>query len=256
MAVIKRLSDEAEELLRRVVLEKIPKHIAIIMDGNGRWARRRRLRRVVGHKQGTEAVRQAVKACKRLDRVRYLTLYAFSLENWKRPATEISTLMTILEDFLKKEEQEMLENDISLKYIGRIDDLPLSTRSELIRVSKSTANCKSLTLTLALSYSGRSEIVDAVKKLIEYAKKRKNDVVIDEETFSKFLYTNNMEDPDLLVRTGGEMRVSNFLLWQIAYTEIYITDVLWPDFRDFHLIEAVLDYQKRERRFGGVEPIV
>jgi undecaprenyl diphosphate synthase len=253
MAVIERLSEKAEKLLKEIIKDRIPEHIAIIMDGNGRWARKRRLRRVVGHKKGTEAVRQAVRASKRLDRVRYLTLYAFSMENWRRPANEISTLMTILEEFLKKEEKEMLDNDISLKYIGRIDDLPESTRSELMRVSKSTENCKSLTLTLALSYSGRSEIIDAVKKMAEDIKSGKRNVAIDEESFSEYLYTYNMPDPDLLIRTGGEMRVSNFLLWQIAYTELFIMDVLWPDFKDFNLIEAVLDYQKRERRFGGVE---
>jgi len=255
MSVIERLSEKAEKLLEEVIPEKIPRHIAIIMDGNGRWARKRRLRRVVGHKKGTEAVRQSVRACKRLDKVRYLTLYAFSMENWKRPANEISTLMTILEDFLIKEEREMLDNDISLRYIGRIGDLPESTRSELIRVYKSTENCKSLTLTLALSYGGRSEIVDAVKKIVEDIRSNKRDVIIDEESFANYLYTSDMPDPDLLIRTANEMRISNFLLWQIAYTELYITDVLWPDFRDFHLIEAVLDYQKRERRFGLVEPV-
>ncbi len=255
MAKVERLSDRAEELLKEVNGDKIPRHIAIIMDGNGRWAKKRHLRRVSGHRKGSDAVRQAVRAAKRLDKVRFLTLYAFSIENWKRPPNEVSAIMTLLEDYLCKEEREMLDNDIRLRYIGRIEDLPESTRAELLRVAKSTEHCESMMLTLALSYSGRAEIVDAVRKVVAETIEGKDHSMIDEECFSSKLYTDFMPEPELLIRTSGEMRISNFMLWQIAYTELFIHPVLWPDFKDYHLIEAVIDYQKRERRFGGIEQV-
>lgn len=237
-----------EQLLEMVDRNRVPRHVAIIMDGNGRWARQRRLGRIFGHRQGAEAVRNAVKACRELD-IAYLTLYAFSSENWSRPQDEIAALMELLEDFLRKEKQEMIDEGIQLNAIGRVEELPQSTQEEISRTKEATKGGKKLLLTLALSYSGRIEILDAVKRLLVSGT---TPDAIDEEVFRKELSTNGIPDPDLLVRTSGEMRVSNFLLWQIAYSEIYITPVLWPDFTQADLYRAVIDYQNRERRFGGL----
>ena len=232
---------------------RLPEHIAIIMDGNGRWAKQHGLlQRIRGHEAGIESVRTAVRACGELH-VKALTLYAFSVENWQRPRREIDALMRLLEQFLRDEIPELNDNGVRLVASGRIEDLPPSARKALDNTMAVTARNSGLVLNLALSYGGRTEIVAAARELARKSRSgalRPDD--IDDETFARHLYHPELGDPDLLIRTSGELRVSNFLLWQIAYTEIYVTPVLWPDFRRRHLYEAILDYQKRERRFGKV----
>ncbi len=231
---------------------EIPVHIAIIMDGNGRWARKKGLPRAAGHKRGVDTVRDMVEACAQLG-VKYLTLYTFSTENWKRPKDEVSTLMRLLLKSLKDRTDELMENDIKLTTIGDINSLPEQVQKQLKEDIKRTRNNRKMTLNLALSYSGRWEIMEAIKKVAErVAKKELSIENINDETFSGFLTTKDMPDPDLLIRTSGEFRVSNFLLWQIAYTEFYITDVYWPAFKRINLYEAIKSFQKRERRFGKV----
>ncbi len=240
---------EEEALARQINFSRLPRHIAVIMDGNGRWAECRMLPRIEGHRAGAKAVQETVESCARLG-IKFLTLYAFSKENWKRPNREISRLWKLLEDYLRKEDKELIKNKIRLMTIGQMEDIPVSVRRELERVGSLTEKLDGLTVILALNYSGRSEIVDAVRRIC-----RNGDVDparLDEETFSRYLYTATIPDPDLLIRTSGELRVSNFLLWQIAYSEIWITPVYWPDFRRKHVFQALLDYQKRERRFGAV----
>lgn len=220
------------------------------MDGNGRWAQKRLLNRVLGHEKGIDAVRRVVRLSREIG-IKYLTLYAFSNENWNRPSREVSALMKILERYLVKELPEMMENSIKLNAIGRIELLPPSAQKTLKRCIKETENNMGMVLNLALSYGGRTEIIDAVRGVtddIEMGRVKINDIT--EETFSRYLYTAGMPDPDFLIRTSGEMRVSNFLLWQIAYAEIYVTETLWPDFSEEDLITALLDFQSRERRFG------
>lgn len=229
----------------------IPTHIAIIMDGNGRWARERGLPKIMGHKKGAESVREVLKACGELG-VKYLTLYAFSTENWKRPKKEIEGLMRLLGSQLDKETKNLNKNNVRLNAIGRIEELPEAVQLKLKKSMEFTRNNTGVTLTLALSYGSRAEIVDAVKKIIsqiEQGDLRKEDIA--EENFSNCLYTNTMPDPDLLIRTSGEMRVSNFLLWQISYAELYVTKKLWPDFGRKDLEKAIKEYQKRQRRFGA-----
>ena len=229
---------------------EIPTHIAIIMDGNGRWAKRRGLPRVAGHREGVKSVRDVVEACAQLG-VKYLTLFAFSTENWRRPKEEIDTLMKLLIKTLRSETEKLHKNDIKLMAIGDIDSLPREVRQELKEAMEKTKNNKRMVLNLALSYSGRWEIIEAVKEIARDVKKGKVKIEeIDDKLFSNYLKTAGIPDPDLLIRTSGELRISNFLLWQIAYTELYITDCLWPDFRRKHLYEAIRDYQRRERRFG------
>jgi undecaprenyl diphosphate synthase len=229
---------------------EIPTHIAIIMDGNGRWAKRRGLPRVAGHREGVKSVRDVVEACAQLG-VKYLTLFAFSTENWRRPKEEIDTLMKLLIKTLRSETEKLHKNDIKLMAIGDIDSLPKEVRQELKEAMERTKNNKRMVLNLALSYSGRWEIIEAVKEIARDVKKGKVKIEeIDDKLFSNYLKTAGIPDPDLLIRTSGELRISNFLLWQIAYTELYITDCLWPDFRRKHLYEAIRDYQRRERRFG------
>lgn len=230
----------------------VPSHIAIIMDGNGRWARRRGLIRIRGHQEGVESVREITRECAK-KKLKQLTLYAFSQENWKRPKREIKLLMKLLKEFLIKERKEIEENNIRLTAIGRIDGLPEDVQRELaISIEESKYNT-GMVLCLALNYGGRSEIVDAAKNIVKIVKAGKMSLEeITEETFKKFLYTSEMPDPDLLIRTGGEMRVSNFLLWEISYTEIWVTPICWPDFRKEHLEDAIKDYAHRERRFGGL----
>jgi len=229
---------------------EIPMHIAIIMDGNGRWAKRRGLPRVSGHREGVKSVRDVVEACAQLG-VKYLTLFAFSTENWRRPKEEIDTLMKLLIKTLRSETEKLHKNDIKLMAIGDIDSLPKEVRQELKEAMEKTKNNKRMVLNLALSYSGRWEIIEAVKEIARDVKKGKVKIEeIDDKLFSNYLKTAGIPDPDLLIRTSGELRISNFLLWQIAYTELYITDCLWPDFRRKHLYEAIRDYQRRERRFG------
>ncbi len=231
-------------------LATIPRHVAIIMDGNGRWAKSRRLPRIEGHRAGVESIRDTLRACNELH-IPYLTLYAFSNENWQRPKDEVSFLMKLLSDYLDMEFLELKKNNIRFQVIGRIDMLPSEIQQKIIRNINETKSNTALVLTLALSYSGRLEIVDAVKTIAGKVKDGILDIQkIDEKTLEQHLYTAGLPDPDFLIRTSGEMRISNFLLWQMSYTEIYVTDILWPDFRKKDFFEAIEQYQKRERRFG------
>ncbi|MFO7785710.1 MAG: isoprenyl transferase [Thermodesulfobacteriota bacterium] len=228
----------------------IPRHVAVIMDGNGRWARRKAMNRVRGHEQGSESVREIVRASREIG-IEYLTLYAFSEENWNRPGYEIQALMGLLKRFLKSELEEMLENGIRLHTIGRTNKLPEDVRNALFKTIEQTRHNRDMVLTLALSYGGRQELVDGMADLARRVKAGQLDPsAVSEETVSEALYTADMPDPDLLIRTSGEFRVSNFLLWQIAYTEIYVTPTLWPDFRKEEYLFAIADFQQRERRFG------
>lgn len=237
-------------MIEGLIRERLPRHIAIIMDGNGRWARQKSLSRIEGHIRGIDAVRAVVTTCRELG-IEFLTLYAFSMENWKRPGREVSALMGLLKKFLRKELDEMLENNIRLRAIGDLDSLPRDAHETLIETMEKTAHCDAMVLTLALSYSGRDEIIRAVRRLMtDGESKGIHPEQISEETLSNYLSTKGIPDPDLLIRTSGEYRISNFLLWQIAYTEIYVTEKLWPDFGKEDLIKALLNYQSRQRRFG------
>ncbi|OXG07396.1 undecaprenyl diphosphate synthase [Flavobacterium araucananum] len=237
-------------LLDSIDQTNLPKHLAIIMDGNGRWAKQQGFLRAFGHENGTKSVKKTIKTCAKLG-IEYLTLYAFSTENWNRPKLEVDTLMKILINSLKKELITLEENNIKLNAIGNIDKLPKSAQKELLDVIDKTKNNTRLTLTLALSYGSREELVNAVRIISD---KVKNNIIsidaIDDSIINEHLYTQNLPDVDLLIRTSGEHRISNFLLWQIAYAELYFTNVLWPDFKDQDLYEAIISYQKRERRFG------
>jgi undecaprenyl diphosphate synthase len=240
----------AEDLIAR---GNVPRHVAIIMDGNGRWAKARGVPRLMGHRAGRESVREVVRACASLG-VDVLTLYTFSVENWQRPAREVSALMTILRQTLKAERRELRDNNVRLQVVGRTQDLPAAVRDEIARTQEYLSACDGMLLNLALSYSGRAEIVDAVRRLVADARAHRFEAdKIDDELLGSYLYTAGLPDPDLLIRTSGEMRISNFLLWQLAYTELWITDTLWPDFRRRHLFEAVADFQKRDRRFGRTD---
>ena len=237
-------------LKSKIHSENLPKHIAIIMDGNGRWAKEKGRLRIFGHENGTRSVRTTVESCAELG-IQHLTLYAFSTENWNRPKLEVKTLMQLLISSLKKEMHTMQKNSIRLSAIGNIEHLPARVREELLHVIDETKNNTLMTLTLALSYGSRDELVNATRQISE---KVKNNIIslenIDEPLINQHLYTQNLPDVDLLIRTSGEKRISNFLLWQIAYAELYFTDVYWPDFTNENLYEAIINYQKRERRFG------
>lgn len=231
-------------------VSRLPRHVAIIMDGNGRWAQRRKKPRLYGHKVGADSVRDIVETCREIG-IRYLTLYAFSSENWQRPAQEVTGLMSILRRYLEAELPRMLKNDIRLMSIGDRQRLPESVREVLVKTIEATAANSQLTLNLALSYGGRDELVRAVKKISQLCLDGRLDVeAISDQTISENLDTHTMPDPDLLIRTGGESRLSNFLLWQLSYAEIYFTDTMWPDFRKEIFLQALTDYQVRERRFG------
>ncbi len=238
------------DLLDTINKDNLPKHLAIIMDGNGRWAKKQGLLRAFGHESGTKSVKEIIKACAKLG-IECLTLYAFSTENWNRPKIEVDTLMKILINSLKNELTTLQNNNIKLNTIGNLEKLPQSAQKELLDVIEKTKNNTRMTLTLALSYGSREEIVNAVKIISD---KVKNNIIstdsIDDSIINEHLYTQNLPDVDLVIRTSGEHRISNFLLWQIAYAELYFTDVLWPDFKEQHLYEAIISYQKRERRFG------
>jgi undecaprenyl diphosphate synthase len=238
-----------EALARQVNFEQLPAHIAVIMDGNGRWAAQRHLPRVEGHRAGIESVREVVEGSARLG-IQVLTLYAFSVENWKRPATEVSTLMMLLKRYLRSELNTLLRNDIRFRVIGKSDELAVDVQRELSDAEAKTATNRGMQFNIALNYGGRAEIVEAAKRVLVEGVAPD---ALDEDRFASYLYTAGQPDPDLLIRTSGEMRVSNFLLWQIAYAEIWVTDTLWPDFRKRHLLEAVLAYQKRDRRYGGIK---
>jgi len=238
-----------DTLARQVNFDRLPSHVAVIMDGNGRWAAQRHLPRVEGHRAGIDAVRDIVETSARLG-IRVLTLYAFSVENWKRPPTEVSTLMMLLKRYLRSELSTLLKNDIRFKVVGRMEDLAPDIQAELRDAEAKTSDNRGMLFNIALNYGGRAEIVEAAKRIIATGMPAD---ALDEAKFSEYLYTAGQPDPDLLIRTSGEMRVSNFLLWQIAYAEIWVTDTLWPDFRARHLLEAILAYQKRDRRYGGIK---
>jgi undecaprenyl diphosphate synthase len=237
-----------EGLVRQVNFDRLPRHVAVIMDGNGRWAAQRHLPRVEGHRAGIDSVREVVESSARLG-IQVLTLYAFSVENWKRPAMEVSTLMMLLKRYLRLELETLLRNNIRFHVIGRASELAPDIRRELVAAEEKTSGNTGMLFNIALNYGGRAEIVEAARRLLEAGVAPEG---LDEERFAGFLYTAGQPDPDLLIRTSGEMRVSNFLLWQIAYAEIWVTETLWPDFRKRHLLEAIVAYQKRHRRYGGI----
>jgi len=243
----------SEEEIKDIIDQtKLPQHIAIIMDGNGRWAKNRGLPRVEGHRNAVKSVHEVVKGCGEIG-VDILTLYAFSTENWKRPSIEVRALMRLLQEQLRKQTRELNENNVQLRVIGQIDRLPKTVKQELKDSIELTQKNTGLILNLALNYGGRQEIVQAAKRIALSVKNEKLEIdEIDEEKFKSFLYTSGLPDPDLLIRTSGEMRISNFLLWQSAYSEFYITPVLWPDFSRRALFIAIVEYQKRNRRFGGI----
>lgn len=250
MAINHAIAQIKMSLIEKINKDNLPKHLAIIMDGNGRWAKQKGLLRAFGHENGTKSVRLTVETCAKLG-IKNLTLYAFSTENWNRPKLEVETLMKLLISSLKNELQTLQDNDIRLNSIGNLEMLPKSAQKELLDVIKKTEKNSRMVLTLALSYGSREEIISAIKKISD---KVKNNIIspdsIDESIINQHLYTHNLPDVDLLIRTSGEHRISNFLLWQIAYAELYFTDVLWPDFKEDDLYEAIISYQKRERRFG------
>ena len=241
-------------LVERIDLKRLPRHVAVIMDVNGRWAKQRSLPRVEGHRAGIASVREIVETAARLE-LGVMTLYAFSVENWKRPRYEVATLMMLLKEYLRKELATLMDNNIRFMPIGRIEGLDESVQRELRYAQEKTAGNSGLLFQIALNYGGRAEIVDTVNRIMSLLREREmSDCPIDEDFFAAHLYTADIDDPDLLIRTSGELRVSNFLLWQIAYAEIHVTKVLWPDFRKQHLFEAIIDFQSRDRRFGGVDP--
>jgi undecaprenyl diphosphate synthase len=250
---IEELSAEERVVYATLKPERIPQHVAIIMDGNGRWASRRSLKRFLGHQQGAKTVQNVTETAARIG-LPWLTLYAFSLENsLRRPRAEVDFLMRLLKTYLENNVQRMVDNNIRMRYIGRVHDLPREVQDKMRWVEETTARNTGTTLTLALNYGGRSELVDAFRGLAaEIKQKHLSPEHIGEEDIHRHLYTAHMPDPDLLVRTSGELRISNFLLWQIAYTEIFITERYWPDFKGIHLLEAIADFQRRERRYGGI----
>jgi undecaprenyl diphosphate synthase len=250
--LLKSASRRETELLEQLDLERLPEHVAIIMDGNGRWAQRKHLPRIAGHRAGVSAARETIETCARL-KVPALTLYAFSLENWRRPKAETDFLMRLLREYLKKELPVIHKNNIRLVVIGRAGQLPEAVHRDIAEAMRFTGGNTGMKLIVALNYGGRAELVDAFNAILE--KRGQNGASaapVDESTISENLYTAGLSDPDLLIRTSGEMRVSNFLLWQIAYAEIYVTETLWPDFSRARLLEALVDFQKRERRYGGL----
>jgi undecaprenyl diphosphate synthase len=250
---IDELSAEERAVYATLKPERIPEHVAIIMDGNGRWASRRLLKRFLGHQQGAKTVQQVTETAARIG-LPWLTLYAFSLENnLRRPRNEVNFLMRLLKTYLENNVQRMVNNNVRMRYIGRIKDLPSEVQDKMQWVEETTARNTGTTLTLALNYGGRSELVDAFRGLAaEMKQKNLSPEHITEEDIRRHLYTAQMPDPDLLIRTSGELRISNFLLWQVAYTEIFVTERYWPDFRGIHLLEAIADFQRRERRYGGI----
>lgn len=236
--------------MKKLDFNKLPRHIAIIMDGNGRWAKKHTIGRIRGHEKGVQAVKTTVRACLEIG-IKYLTLFAFSMENWNRPDEEVQALMSLLEKYLDKETKQLNKQGIRLEIIGDLDLLNPSLKAKVLQAREETKNNERMILNMALSYGGRDEIVNAVKKIIREIRENKINIEnINKGFFSNYLYTAGMPDPDLLIRTSGEYRISNFLLWQMAYTELYFTNILWPDFTKEHLLKAIATYQKRERRFG------
>ncbi|HXN45321.1 MAG TPA: isoprenyl transferase [Bryobacteraceae bacterium] len=249
--------DPAWELARSLDAARLPKHVAIIMDGNGRWARKRNLPRAAGHRAGVEPVRVTVETCARIG-VEVLTLYAFSLENWKRPRTEVDMLWRLLRIYIRKELPSLMRNGVRLRAIGRLEALPAAARQELLAAIDATSRNRRLLVNLAINYGGRAEVADAVNAILAGARARGtvDRLHVDERMIAAHLYTAGLPDPDLLIRTSGEMRISNFLLWQIAYSELYVTETLWPDFSRAELLRAIVNYQARDRRFGGLSEAV
>jgi len=242
---------EEAQLLERLDLSRLPRHVAVIMDGNGRWAQKRHLPRIAGHRSGTQSARTTIETCARL-KIDALTLYAFSVENWRRPKTEIDFLMQLLREYLKKEMPLLQKNEIRMRFLGRIAELPAAVQNDVREAMEKTAGNTGMVLCVALNYGGRAEIVDAMNAILGEHQRNGGASRITEEQLARHLYTEGLPDPDLLIRTSGEMRVSNFLLWQIAYAEIFVTDTLWPDFNRARLLEALVEFQKRERRYGGI----
>jgi undecaprenyl diphosphate synthase len=245
------VTGEESLLLEKLDLKRLPRHVAVIMDGNGRWAQKRHLPRIAGHRSGTQSARTTIETCARL-KIEALTLYAFSVENWRRPKAEIDFLMQLLREYLRKEMPLLQKNNIRMRFLGRIDELPAGVQHDVRDAMEKTAGNKGMVLCVALNYGGRAEIVDAMNAILAKRNGHGASQKVTEELLSQHLYTDGLPDPDLLIRTSGEMRVSNFLLWQIAYAEIFVTETLWPDFNRARLLEALLEFQKRERRYGGI----
>jgi undecaprenyl diphosphate synthase len=245
------MTPEEAQIHEKLDLARLPRHVAVIMDGNGRWAQKRRLPRIAGHRSGTQTARSTIETCARL-KIEALTLYAFSMENWRRPKTEIDFLMQLLREYLRQEMPLIQKNEIRMRFLGRIDELPGGVQADVRESMEKTANNKGMVLCVALNYGGRAELVDAMNAILAERSGFASQAPVTEEQLSRHLYTDGLPDPDLLIRTSGEMRVSNFLLWQIAYAEIFVTETLWPDFNRARLLEALLEFQKRERRYGGI----
>jgi undecaprenyl diphosphate synthase len=250
-AALGSVTGEEAELLGKLDLARLPRHVAVIMDGNGRWAQRKHLPRVAGHKVGTQTARTTIETCARLN-IEALTLYAFSVENWRRPKTETDFLMQLLREYLRTEMPLIQRNNIRMKFLGRASELPVGVQQDMRNAEEKTAGNGGMVLCLALNYGGRAEIVDAANAILTERGGQGNAAPITEEELSRRLYTHGLPDPDLLIRTSGEMRISNFLLWQIAYAEIFVTETLWPDFSRARLLESFVEFQKRERRYGGI----
>ncbi|HYL86340.1 MAG TPA: isoprenyl transferase [Candidatus Angelobacter sp.] len=245
------VTSEESHLLAKLDLSRLPRHVAVIMDGNGRWAQKRHLPRIAGHRSGTQSARTTIETCARL-KIEALTLYAFSVENWRRPKTEIDFLMQLLREYLRKEMPLIQKQAIRMRFLGRIQELPAGVQKDVREAMEKTAGNQGMVLCVALNYGGRAEIVDAMNAILAERNGNGGPARISEEQLSRHLYTEGLPDPDLLIRTSGEMRVSNFLLWQIAYSEIFVTETLWPDFNRARLLEALVEFQKRERRYGGI----
>ena len=245
------LTPEEALLFEKLDLARLPRHVAVIMDGNGRWAQQRHLPRIAGHRSGTATARSTIETCARL-KIEALTLYAFSVENWRRPKTEIDFLMQLLREYLRREMPLLQKNNIRMRFLGRTDELPKGVQDDVRDAIDRTAGNQGMVLCVALNYGGRAEIVDAMNAILAERNGHSSHDPITEETLARHMYTSGLPDPDLLIRTSGEMRVSNFLLWQIAYAEIFVTETLWPDFNRARLLEALVEYQKRERRYGGI----
>jgi undecaprenyl diphosphate synthase len=245
------VTGEEAQLLAKLDLARLPRHVAVIMDGNGRWAQRKHLPRVAGHRVGTQTARSTIETCARL-KIEALTLYAFSVENWRRPKTETDFLMQLLREYLRTEMPLIQRNDIRMRFLGRAEELPAGVQQDMRNAEEKTSGNRGMVLCLALNYGGRAEIVDAANAILAEREAQGVQIRITEEELSQRMYTAGLPDPDLLIRTSGEMRVSNFLLWQIAYAEILVTETLWPDFNRARLLEAFVEFQKRERRYGGI----
>src|ERR1700738_5031768 len=251
LATLGPVPAEESRLLQRIDLTRLPRHIAVIMDGNGRWAQKRHLPRVAGHQSGTKSARITIETCARL-KIQALTLYAFSVENWRRPKAEIEFLMQLLREYLRREMPLLQKNNIRMRFLGRSNELPEAVQRDTREAMEATADNTGMVLSVALNYGGRAEIVDAMNSILAERNGNSAGSPVTEEQLERHLYTGGLPDPDLLIRTSGEMRVSNFLLWHIAYAEIFVTETLWPDFNRARLLEALVEYQKRERRYGGI----